>query len=105
MKRFTLKDIRNAVPGSRIGPPMTVREIARLANISPGHLSNIENGSDPASPRLLWRLAMAYPVPYEAIVAAYEETRRTVAQRSIPPPAKPIRGRPADHRKERRGRK
>jgi transcriptional regulator with XRE-family HTH domain len=64
VKRFTLKDFRNAVPGTVVGPPLTVRELARLANISAGHLSNIENGSDPASPRLLWRIAMARGAPY-----------------------------------------
>lgn len=78
-RRFTLRDLRDAVPGSRPGAPYTVRELARMANVSPGHLSHVENGTDVASPRLLWRLSQALVMPYAQVWDAYQETRRKLA--------------------------
>ena len=60
---------------------MTVRDVALIAEVSASHLSNVENGNDPASPRFLWRLTRAYPtLTYEALWEAYEETRRRMAE-------------------------
>lgn len=84
---ITLKDLRNAsTPDgepTRAGDPMTTIEAAKYLKISQSHLSGVENGRDPASVKLLARLATLYDVPLKTVYEAYARTQATVVPARI----------------------
>jgi HTH-type transcriptional regulator, competence development regulator len=61
----------------RIVKGMSLREVARLAEISVAYLQKLEHGDvDQPSPRVLFRLGKAVNLPYELLMqlAGYEAT-------------------------------
>jgi len=67
--------IGREVKGFRAQLGMTVVELAKLANLSPGMLSKIENGQTSPSLATLKSLASALNVPFTSLFRQFEEER------------------------------
>ena len=70
--------IGREVRAFRSGLGLTVSDLARAANLSPGMLSKIENGLTSPSLATLSSLANALGVPVTALFRRYEEEREAV---------------------------
>lgn len=59
-----------AIRALRTGRHCSLRQFARQTGISPGFLSQIENGKRDASMKTLERIALEFNVPVEALIIA-----------------------------------
>lgn len=76
---ISLKDLRNAATDkgepTRPGEPMTSTDAAKRLHISQSHLSNIENGRDRASVKLLASMHTLYDVPLSVVYEAHANSQ------------------------------
>lgn len=66
-------------------PPPTLAQAAKELEISESHLSGVELAQQPASPRLLFRIAVFYGLDRKSVLAAYSETQRRHTRREADP--------------------
>lgn len=62
-----------AIRAIREGSRITLRSLAHQIGVDPAHLSRVERGLKPATPKLLARIAVALGVPVQALILTEED--------------------------------